>query len=52
MILTGKSLRIVVAIKPVDFRKGHDGLMAIVQSDLGLDPLRWLGLSEQIQVAL
>ena len=27
-----------MAIKPVDFRKCHDGLMAIVQSDLGLDP--------------
>ena len=38
MILTGKSLQVVVAIKPVDFRKGHDGLAAVVQSDLGLDP--------------
>jgi hypothetical protein len=27
-----------VAIKPVDFRKGHDGLAAVVQSELGLDP--------------
>ena len=38
MILTGKSLQVVVAIKPVDFRKGDDGLGAVVQSDLGLDP--------------
>jgi transposase len=38
MILTGKSLQVVVAIKPVDFRKGHDGLAAVVQSELGLDP--------------
>ena len=30
--------RIVVASEPVDFRKGHDGLAAVVQNDLGLDP--------------
>jgi len=28
----------VVATKPVDFRKGHDGLAAVVQNELGLDP--------------
>ena len=38
MILTGKNLQVVVAIKPGDFRKGHDSLAAVVQSDLGLDP--------------
>lgn len=38
MILTGQNLRVVVAVKPVDFRKGHDGLAAVVQSELGLDP--------------
>lgn len=38
MILTGQGLRVVVAVKPVDFRKGHDGLAAVVQSELGLDP--------------
>jgi transposase len=38
MILSGQNLRIVVAVKPVDFRKGHDGLAAVVQSELGLDP--------------
>ena len=27
-----------MAIKPGDFRKGHDSLAAVVQSDLGLDP--------------
>jgi len=27
MILTGQNLRVVVAAKPVDFRKGHDGLL-------------------------
>ena len=30
--------RILVASEPVDFRKGHDGLAAVVQNDLGLDP--------------
>lgn len=33
-----QSVRIVVATKPVDFHKGHDGLAAIVQMQLGLDP--------------
>ncbi len=28
----------VVATQPVDFRKGHDGLAAVVQKQLGLDP--------------
>ena len=30
--------RILVASEPVDFRKGHDGLAAVVQNELGLDP--------------
>lgn len=30
--------RILVATGPVDFRKGHDGLAAVVQNELGLDP--------------
>ena len=30
--------RIVVATRAVDFRKGHDGLAAVVQNELGLDP--------------
>ena len=29
---------IVVAMRPVDFRRGHDGLAATVQNELGLDP--------------
>ena len=33
-----QSIKIVVATKPVDFRKGHDGLAAVVQKQLGLDP--------------
>lgn len=38
MIVPGQSVRILIATKPVDFRKGHDGLAAIVANDLGLDP--------------
>ena len=30
--------RILVASEPVDFRKGHDRLAAVVQNELGLDP--------------
>ena len=38
MILPAQNIRVVVAAKPVDFRKGHDSLAAVVQSELGLDP--------------
>ncbi len=38
MILPAQNIRIMVAAKPVDFRRGHDGLAAVVQSELGLDP--------------
>ena len=38
MILPGQRLPIVIATKPVDFRRGHDGLAATVQNELGLDP--------------
>ena len=38
MIFPSNRVRIVVATKPVDFRRGHDGLAARVQNELGLDP--------------
>ena len=38
MIIPSQALRIVIVTKPVDFRKGHDGLAAVVQQELGLDP--------------
>ena len=38
MIAAGGALRVYVATRPVDFRKGHDGLAAVVQEMLGLDP--------------
>src|SRR3546814_9458418 len=38
MIAPGATLRVYVATRPVDFRKGHDGLAAAVQEMFGLDP--------------
>jgi transposase len=38
MIVPPSGVRVLVAIKPVDFRKGMDGLAAFAQATLGLDP--------------
>ena len=38
MIGAGGLLPIYLATRPVDFRKGHDGLSAIVQEMFGLNP--------------
>ena len=38
MNVAGTGIRVVVATRPVDFRKGHDGLAAVVEHELGLDP--------------
>ena len=38
MIFPSNRVRIVVATKPVDFRKGHDGLAALVQNELRKEP--------------
>jgi len=37
MNVAGTGMRVVVATRPVDFRKGHDGLAAVVEHELGLD---------------
>ena len=42
MILPGQRLPIVIATRPVDFRRGHHGLAATVQNELGLDPHSWV----------
>jgi transposase len=34
MIFPLNRVRIMVATKPVDFRKGHDGLAALVKNEL------------------
>ncbi len=38
MIFPSKRVRIVIATKPVDFRKGHDGLAALVKNELRKEP--------------
>ena len=37
-MMPSHKVRILVATQPVDFRKGHDGLAALVQSALKEDP--------------
>ena len=38
MIFPSHRVRIMVATKPVDFRKGHDGLAALVKNELHNSP--------------
>ena len=38
MIAVAAGIRVLVATKPVDFRKGADGLVALVRETLGHDP--------------
>jgi len=38
VIFPDQAVRIVIATKPVDFRKGHDGLASIAQGELGFAP--------------
>jgi transposase len=38
MIIPSGAVRVLVATRPVDFRKGMDGLAALVQESLGCDP--------------
>jgi len=38
MIFPSNRVRILVATCPVDFRKGHDGLVSLVQGELRKDP--------------
>ena len=40
MILVPPGVRILLAARPVDFRKGMDGLTALVQQALRADPFR------------
>jgi transposase len=39
MIQTSATMRILVAVQPVDFRKGIDGLAAVCRQQLEQDPL-------------
>ena len=38
MIVPSSGARVLIATRPVDFRKGMDGLAALVQEHLRLDP--------------
>ena len=38
MIIPAGAVRVLVAMRPVDFRKGMDGLAAVVRESLGSDP--------------
>ena len=38
MIFPSNRVRILVASKPIDFRKGHDSLAALVKNELRKDP--------------
>lgn len=38
MIFPSNRLRILLATKPIDFRKGHDSLAALVKNELRKDP--------------
>ena len=38
MIFPDQAVRIVIATKPVDFRKGHDGLASMAQAELSFAP--------------
>jgi transposase len=38
MIIPSGTVRVLVAVRPVDFRRGMDGLAALVRETLGSDP--------------
>ena len=38
MIALGRGVRVLIAMKPVDFRKGASGLAALVQAEIKADP--------------
>jgi transposase len=38
MIFPSNRVRILIATRPVDFRKGHDGLAALVKNELDQNP--------------
>jgi transposase len=38
IVPSGTTVRVLMATRPVDFRKGMDGLVALVRKSLGSDP--------------
>ena len=43
MIAVPAGVKVLIAAKPVDFRKGGDGLAALVREALGEDPFLCVG---------
>ena len=43
MITVPAGIRVLIATKPVDFRKGADGLVALIREGLGHDPFICVG---------
>ena len=41
MIAVTAGVKVLVATKPVDFRKGGDGLVALVRETLGQSSILW-----------
>jgi transposase len=46
VIFPSNRVRIMVATKPIDLRKGHDGLAALVKNELHKDPFTLCPASE------
>ena len=49
----GQPLTIYLAMRPVDFRKGHDGLSSLVQETFGRDLIsgRWRDVVVRREIA-
>jgi transposase len=43
MIAVPAGMQVMVATRPVDFRRGADGLVALVRETLGQDPFLCVG---------
>lgn len=50
MIGPGSDVRVLICTKPVDFRLGIDGLVALIQNELGFDPYA-AGIAHRSQVS-
>ena len=51
MIAVPAGVKVLIAVKAVDFRKGGDGLAALVREALGEDPFLCLGRDYVAQAA-
>ena len=51
MIGLGSAVRVMVSTRPVDFRKGAEGLAALVREEMKSDPFLCLGRDYVAQAA-